>query len=61
MLVDRKNQGSGPSVDDLLCVFVSQIVSKEAAVKERDEMVQANSASDVECRQNVCCFQVKHF
>lgn len=40
-------------MDDLLCVLISQIVSKEAAVKEIDKMVQANSACDVECRQNV--------
>lgn len=40
-------------MDDLLCVLISQIVSKEAAVKEIDKMVQANSARDVECRQNV--------
>lgn len=53
MLVDRKKSRIGPSVDDLLCVLISQIVSKEAAVKEIDEMVQANSARDVECRQNV--------
>lgn len=53
MLVDRKKSRIGPSVDDLLCVLISQIVSKEAAVKEIDKMVQANSACDVECRQNV--------
>lgn len=40
-------------MDDLLCVLISQFVSKEAAVKEIDKMVQANSARDVECRQNV--------